>query len=131
MQSDQFFEPKYFKIESLTKIIGNNQLVLIKLLEEIVKGSEKNFESLNLNYLSQNWEMIKNNAHFLKSNFRYLGCQEMTTVLKEIELEASSTANSGYEKNIKHISDLMINFNSNFPNIINEVKEYLQILKKV
>lgn len=123
----QAFVPKYFKIESLTNILGNNPVVIIKLLEELIKGCEKNYNILNNNHIEKKWNLLKNNAHFLKSNFRYLGCQEVTTNLKEIELLAGNETSLIDENKI---SNLILNFNSNFPKILNEVKDYLQLLKK-
>lgn len=117
------FNPVHFKIETLTNIIGSDPKVLVNLLEEIVKGSERIFEQLNANFESESWKSLKNNAHFLKSNFRYLGNTDMMNLLKNIELFASDDVKR------TEIPKLIQEFNASFPSIINEVKEYLQQLK--
>lgn len=114
---------QYIKIEYLTAIIGNDNKVILSLLDEILKGSERTFPQMQTNLEAENWASLKNNAHFLKSNFRYLGCSQVATMLKNIETFAMD------ESKRPEISILFKEFTIIFPKIINEIKNLIQHLK--
>mgnify|MGYP002783942473 CR=1 FL=1 len=116
-------ETKYFNIEALTSLIGNDKTMLTGMLENIVSGALKKFEEFNQNYDKQDWNLVRDNAHFLKSNFRYLGNPRMSTILKTIEM------NSHDAEKRTEVAELMKEFNDNFPLVIKEVKAYLNFLK--
>lgn len=115
--------PVNFKIETLINIIGSDEKVMQSLLEDLVKGSDKTFAQMVENFDKKNWNSLRNNAHFLKSNFRYLGNQQLMNVLKAIEL------NSPDESKRDSIIGLMHEFESGYPIVMNEVKEYINYLK--
>lgn len=114
---------KYIKIETLTAIIGKDPSVILSLLEEIIKGSERVFPQMQINLEAQNWASLKNNAHFLKSNFRYMGCTEIATLLKNIETFAMD------ESKRPQINMLFQEFTLIFPQIINEINAFIHHLK--
>jgi HPt (histidine-containing phosphotransfer) domain-containing protein len=117
-------EPIHFKINSITDIVGTDPKVILRLLDELVKGCETKYASINTNFEKQAWNSVKNNAHFLKSNFRYLGNVEMMNILRNIELMAPD------ESKRNEVSMLVQQFNARFHNVLNEVKAYIQQLKQ-
>lgn len=118
------FQPTHFKIETLTNIIGTNPVVLISLVEELLKGSEKTTLQLQENIELGNWNAVKNNAHFLKSNFRYIGCANLSELLKTIEHHAP------IESKRLEIPELMNQFNLSFGLVMADLKAFLTYLKK-
>lgn len=116
-------ELKHINLLPISKLIGHNESVLISLLEDIIKGSERKFADLNQSLKDENWNLIKGNAHFLKSNFRHLGHVTFTELLKKIE------DNSMIENNRDEVKGFLSTFISGFDTVMEEVKAYLIYLK--
>jgi len=118
-------EPKYFDPDALYNLLGDDKNTIIKMLENILKGAARKFEALNSNLKLQDWELVKGDAHFLKSNFRYLGANEMSSLLKKVEITAME------EGDKSPIPAMVEEFNQNYPIIIKEVEEYIFYLRKI
>ncbi|MDX2194863.1 MAG: hypothetical protein NW207_00465 [Cytophagales bacterium] len=116
--------PKTFDPKAIKDLLGHSNELIIKVYEEIDKGSWPVYEKLIHNYENQNWSSLKANAHFLKSNFRYLGNLEMFNILKTIENISLD------ETKRVEIPILMDKFSASFAQIMSELKEYLIFLKK-
>lgn len=116
-------ETKYIDLGPISKLISNNNVVLLALLQDLIKGSRAKHSDLMRNIAEGNWNSVKGNAHFLKSNFRHLGSQKYVTILKFIEDNALKE--SQHDVIQAHILD----FNINFEPIMSEVEEYIVFLK--
>lgn len=117
-------ELKHINLAPISKLIGYNNSVLISLLEDLIKGSEKKYAELKLNAENKNWLLVKANAHFLKSNFRHLGHTSFTEILKKIEDKATSDTET------EEVESMLVAFFSGFDTVMDEVKAYLVCLKK-
>ncbi len=116
-------ELKHINLAPISKLIGYNNSVLISLLEDLIKGSEKKYAELQMNVQNKNWISVKANAHFLKSNFRHLGHVEYTELLKKIENQ------SGIDSAIPEVENMLNVFFNGFDTVMIEVKAYLLHLK--
>lgn len=116
-------ETKYFSIDTLINLIGEDPTMLIDMLQNIVKGTFEKYKLINEHFSACQWSLVKDNAHSLKSNLRYLGNQNMTLLMKTIELNILDDS-----KRIE-MQEMMDDFNSTLPNIIKEVEEYVNFLK--
>lgn len=116
-------ETKYIDLTSITKLISNNNVVLLELLQDLIKGSCLKHDEMIKNLKDENWNAIRGNAHFLKSNFRYLGNVQYTEILRSIENNANN------ENHREIVKEQILDFNNNFEIIMKEVSDYITFLK--
>lgn len=116
-------ETKYIDLGPISKLISNNNVVLLALLQDLIKGSRAKHQDLVRNLNEGSWNSIKGNAHFLKSNFRHLGNTKYAEMLKSIE------ENALIENQHEKVRTQILDFDSNFETIMNEVEAYIEFLK--
>lgn len=116
-------ETRYFDPETLFSLLGDDKGTVIKMLENIIINALKRYDTLNTDFTKEDWSSLKSDAHYLKSNFRYLGCSELTALLKNIEFWSMD-----HDKRAE-IKVLVKEFNENFPLVIKEVEDYVNYLK--
>jgi len=64
-----------------------------KILKELIISTIANTEKMYINFYDKNWKGIKLAAHTLKSNAKYIGNEELISILKKIEFESEVERN--------------------------------------
>lgn len=116
-------EVKYFDPDSLYNLLGDDKNVIRSMLENLHKGILLKTDLLSAAFQAHDWNLIKTHSHSLKSNFRYLGCIELSTKLKKIEINADA------EQRFDEIKEDFEQYLNTFPPILEEVTAYIEHIK--
>lgn len=86
-------EYKFINLKNLPSIYNQNESKRLKMLKMCNEHIPISLENLNLAFSTKDWKAVEKNAHSVKNLLYYLGLEEESKILKEIEHQAKEKPN--------------------------------------
>jgi len=122
--SDDFEFSKELDHEFLSKNYSDNLELAVSIFNHFTENIDAELETFQQNIDHSNFEGIRSIAHKIKNNFTYVGATNLSTLTKQIEIEAKEEKASVAET-YNQFKLASINTLNSISNQLESIKEYL------
>lgn len=113
---------KHTDLTFLRSLTGGSADKMIKYLRMFLSGTPQSITQMELYALSKDWSALKQTAHALKPQLGYFGAKSSEELIKQIERDAESQANT------EQLSGMIQNFRKQYESIEIELQQELNML---